>query len=92
MYKPEFITTVAEKSGFSRKEVETVFNTMTDVITDTVKSGEKVQFVGFGTFEARKRAAMESINPQTKKKIKIPARKVPAFRAGKKFKDAVSGK
>lgn len=92
MCKNEFIKAVAEKSGFSNKEVDTILGSIIDVIMESVKNGEKVQFVGFGTFEARERAAKKGINPKTKKKIKIPAKTVPVFKAGKKFKDAVSSK
>lgn len=92
MCKSEFIKAVAEKSGFSNKEVDTILGSVIDVIVESVKNGEKVQFVGFGTFEARERAAKKGVNPKTKKKIKIPARTVPVFKAGTTFKNAVSGK
>lgn len=92
MTKFEFISAVAEKSGFSKKETDTMLKAMIETITETVANGESVQFVGFGTFEARERAARTGINPQTKAKIKIPATIVPCFKAGQNFKDAVASK
>ena len=79
MNKTELIAAVAEKA----------ITSFMDVVVSGVKKGEKIQLVGFGTFEARKRAARVGINPQTKEQIKIAASKVPAFKAGKAFKDAL---
>ncbi|MBQ9483827.1 MAG: HU family DNA-binding protein, partial [Ruminiclostridium sp.] len=69
---------------------EKALNATVAVITDTLAKGDKIQLVGFGTLETRDRKAREGINPQTKKKIKIPATKVPAFKAGRALKDAVA--
>ena len=90
MTKAELISAIAEKTGLSKKDSEKALNALTAVITDTLAKGDKIQLVGFGTFETRDRKAREGINPQTKKKIKIPATKVPAFKAGRALKDAVA--
>ncbi|MBO5377822.1 MAG: HU family DNA-binding protein [Ruminiclostridium sp.] len=90
MTKAEFITAVAAKSGMTKKDTEAALSAVIDTITDTLAKGEKIQLVGFGTFEVRERAAREGINPQTKKKIKISATKVPAFKAGSALKEAVA--
>lgn len=90
MTKAELISAIAEKTELSKKDSEKALNALTAVITDTLAKGEKIQLVGFGTFETRDRKAREGINPQTKKKIKIPATKVPAFKAGRALKDAVA--
>ena len=90
MTKAELISAIAEKSELSKKDSEKALNATVAVITDTLAKGDKIQLVGFGTFETRDRKAREGINPQTKKKIKIPATKVPAFKAGRAFKDAVA--
>ncbi|MBQ8884281.1 MAG: HU family DNA-binding protein [Oscillospiraceae bacterium] len=90
MTKAEFITAVAAKSGMTKKDTEAALSAVIDTITDTLAKGEKIQLVGFGTFEVRERAAREGINPQTKKKIKINATKVPAFKAGSALKEAVA--
>jgi len=90
MTKAEFITAVAAKSGMTKKDTEAALSAVIDTITDTLAKGEKIQLVGFGTFEVRERAARDGINPQTKKKIKISATKVPAFKAGSALKEAVA--
>ncbi len=90
MTKAELISAIAEKTELSKKDSEKALNATVAVITETLAKGEKIQLVGFGTFETRERKAREGINPQTKKKIKIPATKVPAFKAGRQFKDAVA--
>ena len=90
MTKAELISAIAEKTELSKKDSEKALNALTAVITDTLEKGDKIQLVGFGTFETRDRKAREGINPQTKKKIKIPATKVPAFKAGRSLKDAVA--
>ena len=90
MTKAELISAIAEKTELSKKDSEKALNATVAVITDTLASGDKIQLVGFGTFETRDRKAREGINPQTKKKIKIPATKVPAFKAGRALKDAVA--
>ena len=90
MTKADLITAVAKKAEITKKDADAAITAFIDTITETLKKGEKVQLVGFGSFEVRNRAAREGVNPQTQKKIKIPASKVPAFKAGKALKDAVS--
>ena len=90
MNKSELIAAVAAKADFKKTEAEKAVNAVVDAITDAMIEGDKVQLVGFGTFEVRERAAREGKNPQTGEKISIPASKVPAFKAGKAFKDAVN--
>lgn len=89
MNKTELVAAVAEKAGLTKKDAEKALAAVIDSITGAIKKGDKVQLVGFGTFEARKRAAREGINPATGAKIKIAASKTPVFKAGKAFKDAV---
>ncbi|WLD93469.1 HU family DNA-binding protein [Alkalihalobacillus sp. AL-G] len=89
MNKNDLITNIAEKSGMTKKDVETVVNGVLSEITGALKDGSKVQFVGFGTFETRERSSRSGRNPQTGETINIPASTVPAFRAGNKLKDAV---
>jgi DNA-binding protein HU-beta len=92
MNKGELVDKIAEKASVTKKDADIILSAMLDVILDTVASGEKVTLVGFGTFEARDRQAREGRNPSTGEPIKIPATKVPAFSAGKSFKDRVVGK
>ena len=87
--KTELVAAVAAKAGITKKDADKAVAALIDVVIDGVKAGEKVQIVGFGTFEPRERAARVGINPQTKQQITIAASKVPAFKAGKAFKDAV---
>jgi DNA-binding protein HU-beta len=87
--KTELIQSVAEKSGLTKKDSEKAVNAVLETIMDAVSAGDKVQLIGFGTFEARERAAREGRNPSTGEVISIPATKVPAFKAGKAFKDMV---
>ena len=90
MNKSELIAKVAEKAGITKKDAEKAISAVVESITETLAKGEKIQLVGFGTFEVRERAARTGINPQTKAKIKIKASKVPAFKAGSALKEAVS--
>ncbi len=90
MTKAELVTAIAEKSGLSKKDSEKALAAVVESITDTLAKGDRVQLVGFGTFEVRERAARQGINPRTGKKIKISATNVPAFKAGKALKDAVA--
>ena len=90
MTKAEFVNAIAEKGGYSKKDAEKALATVTAAITDALVAGEKVSLVGFGTFEVRERAAKSGINPLTKEAIDIPAKNVPAFKAGKALKDAVA--
>ena len=89
MNKAELIAAVAEKAELSKKNAEVAVTAVIDSIIDSLKKGEKVSLLGFGTFEVRERAARTGKNPQTGATIKIAASKVPAFKAGKAFKDAV---
>lgn len=89
MNKAELITAVAEKAAVSKKDADKAISALIDVVVEAVAAGEKIQIGGFGTFEARTRAARVGINPQTKEKISISASKVPGFKAGKVFKNAV---
>ncbi len=90
MNKTELVSALAEKAGVSKKDAEKVLASFIDVVGCTLKKGDKIQLVGFGTFETRKRAAREGKNPQTGAKIKIAAATVPAFKAGKALKDKVA--
>ncbi len=92
MNKTELVALLAEKADVTKKDAEKVLGAFVDVVGDALKKGDKIQLVGFGTFEARKRAARTGKNPQTKAVIKIPATTVPAFKAGKALKDIVAGK
>ena len=87
MTKADLINAIAEKAEFSKKDSEKALNAVISSITDALVSGDKVQIVGFGTFEVRQRDAKEAINPRTKEKIQIPAKKAPAFKAGKALKE-----
>ncbi|MGI6188571.1 MAG: HU family DNA-binding protein [Caldicoprobacteraceae bacterium] len=89
MNKAELISAVAEKSELTKKDAEKAVNAIVSVITDALSRNEKVQLVGFGTFEVRNRAERKGRNPQTREEIIIPASKAPVFKAGKALKDAV---
>ena len=90
MKKSELIAIVAEKAAISKKDAEAAVTAAFDTIVDTIAAGDKIQIVGFGTFERRERNARTGVDPRTNAKIEIPASKVPAFKAGKAFKDAVN--
>lgn len=90
MNKAELIAAVAEKTGLSKKDSEAAVTAALDVITAALKEGDKVQLVGFGSFEVKNRAARTGRNPKTKEAIEIPASKVPVFKAGKALKDIVA--
>ena len=92
MNKSELIAAVAAKTGETKKNAETAVDAFVEVITEALSKGDKVQLVGFGSFEVRKRAARKGRNPQTKEEIKIPASKAPVFKAGKALKDVVNKK
>ena len=92
MNKAELIAAIAAKTGDTKKGAEASVNAFVDVITEALIEGDKVQLVGFGSFEVRKRAARKGRNPQTKEEIKIPASKSPVFKAGKALKDLVNNK
>lgn len=87
--KAELVSDVAKKSNVTKKNAEAVVNAVFDSIKQELSNGEKVQLIGFGTFEVRERSARNGRNPQTGAQIKIPATKVPAFKPGKSLKDAV---
>lgn len=87
--KAELVEEVAQSTGLSKKDAEAAFNAVFAGVTDALIKGEKVQLIGFGTFEVRERAARKGRNPQTGAEIEIAATKVPAFKAGKALKDAV---
>jgi DNA-binding protein HU-beta len=89
MNKEQLVERVAEKTGATKKDAMEVLNSALDLVTVSLKKGEKVTLVGFGTFLVRKRKARDGRNPQTGAKIKIPAKRVPAFTAGKELKAAV---
>jgi len=90
MNKAELIAAIAAKTGETKKSAEETVNAFINVVTDSLKKGDKVQLVGFGSFEVRKRAARKGRNPQTKEEIRIPASKAPVFKAGKALKDLVN--
>ena len=90
MTKTELIAKVAEKAGLSKKDADKASNAVIDSIVEALASDEKVQLVGFGTFEVHHRAERKGRNPRTKEELTIPASNYPVFKAGKSFKDAVS--
>ena len=92
MNKEELVQEVAKKAKVTQKDANEVLTALVESIQTAVSKWNKVTLVGFGTFEPRKRAARNGRNPQTGKEIKIPAKTVPAFSAGKKFRTAVNGK
>ena len=90
MNKAELINAAAEKAELSKKDTETAVNAVFDVIAKALADGDKVQLVGFGSFEVKTRAERMGRNPQTKEPIPLPASKAPVFKAGKALKDAVA--
>ena len=90
MNKSDLVAAMAAKTGDTKKSAEETLNAFVDVVTEALVKGEKVQLVGFGSFEVRKRAARKGRNPQTKEEIKIPASKAPVFKAGKALKEKVN--
>ncbi len=89
MNKAELVAAVAAKAELSKKDAEKALAAVLATVTDALKTGNKVQLIGFGTFETRQRAARKGKNPQTGAEVMIPAAKVPAFKAGKALKDIV---
>ncbi|MDD4172433.1 MAG: HU family DNA-binding protein [Syntrophomonas sp.] len=89
MNKTELISEVAGKAEITKKDAEKVINAFFTTIEETLKSGDKIQLIGFGTFEVRSRQARKGRNPQTGAEIDIPAARVPAFKPGKVLKDAL---
>ena len=90
MNKTELIAEVANKAGLSRKDAEKALGAVVETITEAAVKGDKVQLVGFGSFETKQREARTGRNPKTKETIEIPATRVPVFKAGKALKDAVA--
>ena len=90
MNKTELVTAIAEQAELSKKDSEKALKAFINVVTDELKKGEKIQLVGFGTFEVIERAAREGRNPLTGEKMSIKASKAPKFKAGKALKDAVN--
>ena len=91
MNKGELVEAIASQTNVTKKQADEILTATMDTIIDTVSSGDKISLVGFGSFEPRARAARDGRNPQTGKKLKIPATTVPAFSAGKAFKERVKG-
>ena len=92
MNKADLINSIASKTGYSKKVSSEIVNAFSETVTDALVKGEKVQLVGFGSFETKTRAARKGLNPQTKQEIRIPACKAPTFKAGKALKDIVNKK
>ena len=92
MNRSELITSIADKTGLTKKDSEKALAAFIESVEEQLQHGEKVQLVGFGTFEVSERAARTGKNPQTGKEIKIPASKAPKFKAGKALKDLVNTK
>lgn len=90
MNKTELIALMADKAGISKKDTEKALAAFIDTVAEELKKGEKLQLVGFGTFEVRERAARTGINPRTKETIEIAASKTPVFKAGKALKDSIA--
>lgn len=87
--KADLINNVAEKTGLTKKDATAAVEALFETVSETLAEGDRVQVIGFGTFEVRNRASRKGRNPQTGEEIEIPATKVPAFKAGKALKDAV---
>ena len=90
MNKAELINAIAASTELTKKDAEKALSATLEAITNALAEGDKVQIVGFGSFETKKRAARTGLNPRTKETVEIPASKVPAFKAGKALKDAVA--
>ena len=90
MNKTELVAAIAEKAGLTKKDAEKALTAATEAVAEALVNGDKVQVIGFGTFEVKKREARVGRNPRTKQEIKIPASKTPVFRAGKGLKDKVA--
>lgn len=92
MNKAELIEAIAKDTGMAKTQINEMLSSFTNTVISTLKGGDKVTLVGFGTFSVSKRAARTGINPRTKAPIKIKAKKVPKFKAGKEFSTKVAGK
>jgi len=89
MNKAELVEAVSDKTGITKKQAGNVIDAITDTVKETLSKGERITLVDFGTFQVRQRKAREGRNPRTGKKLEIPAKKVPKFKAGKKLREAV---
>lgn len=92
MNKADLVSIMAEKSGLTKKDSEKAVNAFVEAVTQALEQRDKVQLVGFGTFEVRDRSSRKGRNPQTGEEIDIPAASVPAFKAGKALKDSINNK
>ncbi len=90
MNKSEFIAKIAEKSGLEKSNAGKFLDSFVETVKEVISSGEKIQLVGFGTFEAKNRPEMDAINPATGEKIKVPACKVPSFKVSKSLKEEIN--
>lgn len=90
MNKAEFVEALSQKTNTTKKYAEENLNALLEIITEELQKGEKIQLIGFGSFEVVKKAARKGLNPRTKEEIKIPASKAPKFKAGKALKDLVN--
>lgn len=90
MNKAELVTAMAERAEISKKDAEAALKAFTDIVAEELKKGEKIQLVGFGTFEVSERAERVGRNPQTREEMTIPASKAPKFKAGKALKDMIN--
>ncbi|NLM17171.1 MAG: HU family DNA-binding protein [Candidatus Riflebacteria bacterium] len=90
MNKADLVKEIAQKADINQATAQKALEAMLETFKDTLKKGDKIQLIGFGSFEVAKRAACKGVNPQTKKTINIPAKKVVKFRAGKDLKDTVA--
>jgi len=90
MNKQELIASMSTKSGLTKKDSEKALNALINSIQEAIEKGDKVQLIGFGTFEVRARGERKGRNPQTREEIIIPATKVPVFKAGKEFKERIN--
>jgi DNA-binding protein HU-beta len=89
MNKPELIASIAEKTGMKKKDSEAMVNAFVGTVKEALRKGEKVTFIGFGTFATRERARRGGVNPRTGKKVSIPAKTVPYFKVGKELKESI---
>jgi DNA-binding protein HU-beta len=90
MNKSDLVSSIAEKSDLSKKDAEKALNAFVESVEEALAKGEKVQLVGFGSFEVRERAERKGRNPQTREEITVPASKAPVFKVGKALKDTVN--
>lgn len=90
MNKKELITSMSEKTNLNKTNVEKALNAFIETVQEALETGQNVQLIGFGTFEIKERAARVGLNPKTKERIDIPAKKAPAFKTGKEFKEKIN--